>query len=204
MPSSNGIRTHQWAYMSQQTLDLNNLTPDQICIRDIAHNLSILPRFCGNTIRPYTVLEHSLMVFQLVEEKTSDVEVMMQALLHDATETFIGDIPAPVKNAVPAIRDFEVNVIWPPIADRFGMNHELDPLVKTADWIAFYIEAKQLTGCEDLSDWDGYDEYHEIAENWITEVGPLDLTTMPHPMMTQEVFLGVFATLLEARKEAAA
>lgn len=202
MPDS--IRTHQWAYMSQQTLDLQNLEPEQICIRDIAHNLSMLPRFCGNTIRPYTVLEHSLMVFQLVEEHTSDPNLMLQALLHDATEAYIGDIPAPVKNAVPGIRDFETHKIWPAIADRFGLEHQLDPIVKLADWVAFYVEASTLTGCEDLSQWEGYSKYYQQAQAWIEEVGEISKTEMPHPMTTQEVFLGVFATLIEARKEAAA
>lgn len=197
-------RTLMWAYMSQQRLDLTSIKPEQVDIRDIAHNLALLPRFCGNTIRPYTVLEHSLMVFQLVEQHTSDPSLLLQALLHDATEAYIGDIPAPVKNAVPAIREFEKNVLWPPIADRFGLDHELHPVIKECDWVAFYVEASQLTLADDLSDWEGYDIWMEHAARWIEENGELDKQVMPHPQMTQDVFLNVFSALIAARREAAA
>jgi 5'-deoxynucleotidase YfbR-like HD superfamily hydrolase len=197
-------RVHQWAYMSQQKLDLNDLKPDQICIKDIAHNLSMLPRFCGNTRRPYTVLEHSLMVFQMVEAFTSDPNLLLQALLHDATEAYIGDIPAPVKNAVPAIREFETTKIWPAIADRFGIEHELDPMIKQADWAAFYAEALALCECEDMTQWERYDEFYPIAAAWIEECGEIDKDVMPHPQLTQDVFLNVFAALIAARREAAA
>lgn len=66
--------------------------PDQIRIRDIARGLSTKFRYNGHTIVPYTVAEHSVIVSLYVAP-----EFARQALLHDATEAYLGDMIRPIK-----------------------------------------------------------------------------------------------------------
>jgi hypothetical protein len=51
-----------------------------------------MPRFNGHTTSNWSVLDHSLAVASLVTP-----EYKLQALLHDATEAYICDIPSPLK-----------------------------------------------------------------------------------------------------------
>jgi 5'-deoxynucleotidase YfbR-like HD superfamily hydrolase len=116
-------------------VDVIDPHPDQIDINDIAWGLSRQPRFAGHTITeiPYNVAQHSLMVADLVQEMIdgdlngSDDEVQkaikdvqsisrkqstttLKALLHDAAEVYIGDIPSPVKKhpqIYKAVKDIE-------------------------------------------------------------------------------------------------
>jgi 5'-deoxynucleotidase YfbR-like HD superfamily hydrolase len=73
-------------------INLLNPDPDQICLEDIALALDKMPRFNGHTTGKWSVLDHSLAVASLVSP-----EYKLQALLHDATEAYICDIPSPLK-----------------------------------------------------------------------------------------------------------
>lgn len=72
--------------------DLVSPTPDQFALVDIAHHLSQLCRFGGATLQPYSVAQHSLVVSYLVPP-----EHALEALLHDAPEAYLSDLPAPLK-----------------------------------------------------------------------------------------------------------
>ena len=72
-------------------INLLNPDPDQICLEDIALALEKMPRFNGHTTSNWSVLDHSLAVASLVTP-----EYKLQALLHDATEAYICDIPSPL------------------------------------------------------------------------------------------------------------
>jgi hypothetical protein len=66
--------------------------PDDICIEDIAHSLANLCRYAGHCEDFYSVAEHSC----LIAEKAPP-SFRKWALLHDATEAYIVDLPRPVK-----------------------------------------------------------------------------------------------------------
>jgi len=96
---------------------INVLSPniEDISIEDIAWAISRISRFAGHTVtkQPYTVGQHCVFVsdmilhdnsFNYVKEERVLVEESMFALLHDAAEAFIGDIPSPVKH-IPGIRE---------------------------------------------------------------------------------------------------
>ncbi len=69
-----------------------NLRPEDVCIEDVAHHLALINRFTGASRVPYSVAEHSLRMSYLVPD-----DLRLEALLHDATETYLTDISRVVK-----------------------------------------------------------------------------------------------------------
>jgi len=112
---------------SGRYVDPFNMVLEDIDIKDIAHALCHIPRFAGHTLQFYSVAEHSIHCANLVAE-----EYRLQALLHDASEAYLLDIPRPVKQRIPEYRKAE-NKIMDLIATKFGFNWPLDALVKHAD-----------------------------------------------------------------------
>lgn len=100
---------------------------DSIDIIDIAHGLSHICRFNGHVNKFYSVAQHSIMVSLVLPE-----EHRLQGLLHDATEAYLCDIPTPFKSLMPQYKELEQN-LWETIAQRFGVDVDLHPLVKEAD-----------------------------------------------------------------------
>ena len=79
---------------------MNPFDPDpaQIDAGDIARALANQCRFGGRRRVFYSVAQHSVMVSQLVEEGGGDVEDVFAALMHDAGEAYLGDMPHPLKH----------------------------------------------------------------------------------------------------------
>jgi hypothetical protein len=71
-----------------------------IALGDIAHHLSMINRFTGATIRPYSVAEHSLLCADLAKRSGAGVYLQMAALMHDAHEAYTTDMSSPAKVAV--------------------------------------------------------------------------------------------------------
>jgi len=69
-------------------------------IEDIAHQLSMINRFCGATKRPYSVAEHSLFVSELLQRDGRSAIAQLAGLMHDAHETYTNDVSSPAKEAI--------------------------------------------------------------------------------------------------------
>ena len=69
-----------------------NPQPETICLGDIAHALSQQCRFAGHCRKFYSVAEHCVHVSHLVP-----MDFRRHALLHDAGEAYLMDIPRPLK-----------------------------------------------------------------------------------------------------------
>lgn len=81
---------------------LKNL-PISVMTRNIVfHGLSNINRFAGMEFpamdEPFTVLEHSIAVAEVILDVTGNVELARMGLWHDAAEAYLGDIATPVKN----------------------------------------------------------------------------------------------------------
>lgn len=144
--------------LSGKRLALPNPDLNQIDIQDIAHALAYQPRFAGHTRQFYSVGEHSINVARLVPRP-----LKLQALLHDATEAYLCDIPTPFKALLPQYKELEQN-LWVAIAARFDVPNIMHKDVKAADGIMLMTERDYLKPApgipwgdrENIPRWDGF------------------------------------------------
>ena len=138
--------------------DLADPAASEFTIGDIAHALGRVCRFAGHTNRFYSVAEHCVHVARLVP-----LSLMRPALLHDASEAFIGDVTRPLKAMLPDYREIEARV-EDAISDRLLADHAPedvdanpayqraaarrqlihDPTIKLADTAMCLVEAREL------------------------------------------------------------
>lgn len=117
---------------------------DEIHIEDIAHALSLLCRFGGHCREFYSVAEHSVLVLRIVAKSTTDRRVLRAALLHDASEAYLIDVPRPIKSHLTNYKRIEA-ALQACIDQRFdsapGLGAEL---VHHADEVALATEKRDL------------------------------------------------------------
>lgn len=102
-------------------------SPEEIDPADIAHALSLLCRYGGHVDRFYSVAEHCVLMSEWVIPERA-----LAALLHDATEAYVVDVPRPLKRQLPGYREIEA-VVWAAICVRFAVDPALPAEVKEAD-----------------------------------------------------------------------
>ncbi len=123
--------------------------PEEIDIVDIARALSLTCRFAGQCKDFYSVAQHSIMVAKIVPE-----EYKLHALLHDASEAYLPDIPRPIKAELRQFKKMEMTILLA-ILNKFvpyqgDIIRELE-IIKEADNIALATEARDLMANTD--DW---------------------------------------------------
>lgn len=109
-----------------------------ISIGDIAHALSMQPRFGGHLPVFYSVAQHCVLAVEYVNE-----EHKLATLLHDASEAYLIDVPRPVKQQLPNYKEVE-NKLMTVIAAKFGFQWPLHPDVKRADEVMLRDEWEGL------------------------------------------------------------
>jgi hypothetical protein len=160
--TENSIRTY-----TGKVFDLKILDPDTICIEDIAHGLSHTARFAGQLEKFYSVAQHSFFVANNVSPQNR-----LAALLHDASEAYLGDMPSPFKKMLPDYKEQE-DRLMKVIANKFGFKYPLDPEIKNID--AFFLN----------------EEWNSCVEK---------KNTLPHytPEIAKEKFLEMFRSITKA------
>lgn len=114
-------------------VEFNAPKKSRFTLADIAHSLSQQCRFLGHTRVPYSVLDHSMLVFTALRRITLAPEFGLAALLHDASEAFIADLPSPLKHlpGMEAYRDMD-KALQEVIVDQLLVDRELRLLVTMA------------------------------------------------------------------------
>lgn len=84
--------------------------PAKIHLDDIAHGLSNVGRFAGQGKEFYSVARHSVHVSHEVEARGGSAEAQRYALVHDAAEAYLSDVPGPVKKSLPGYKHAERRV----------------------------------------------------------------------------------------------
>lgn len=99
----------------------------ELSIVDIAHALSFLCRYAGHTQEFYSVAQHCVHMSYLVPE-----EYAYEALLHDASEAYLADLPHDVKAILPDYQRLEAR-LERHIARHFFLPHPMSLVVKRMD-----------------------------------------------------------------------
>jgi len=169
-------------------------TLDVINLNDIAHALSLCCRFGGHISEHYSVAEHSIRCMEYVEHailsdskfldqfniRWSDkthIKLMLYALMHDASEAYLTDIPKPLKILLPKYQETEK--IWEDmIAEKFELPKLTDVehrFIKSVDYLMFRCECASLWKVnqdEFLYDFPETKGYWETYLDYISEIVP--------------------------------
>jgi len=165
-----------YAGVASWPLDPDRNSVSDILVEDIAHSLAHQCRFNGHCTEFYSVAQHSVIVADQVYEATRNLEFARQGLMHDATETYLGDIPSPVKQLLP---DFNIlEEAWAKkIFARFEISYPMDVAIKIADRRLLMTEARQLM-------------LWPPPQPWGNNIEPYNLHIDPlTPVLAKELFL---------------
>jgi uncharacterized protein len=121
--------------------------PSQLDPGDIARALANQCRFGGHSRVFYSVAQHSVIVSELVEERGGDVEDAFAALMHDAGEAYLGDMPHPLKHRSPLGAAFKAaeEHLERAIRERFRIKPDV-PEIKPADRALLATERRAFSG----------------------------------------------------------
>lgn len=126
-------------------VDLQSFSQADVRLPDIAHALSLINRYTGHTLYPYTVAQHSVIVSKLCSPENA-----LWGLMHDASEAYLGDVASPLKHMLPQYRTLEQHV-QREIAKRFGLTWPMPDEVHDADTRVLLAEKAWLMSVE--HDW---------------------------------------------------
>ena len=162
---------------------------ERVFAADIAHALSMKCRVNGHVRFHYSVAQHSVLMVEWFRENGFPLDTQRMALLHDAHEAYLPDVPAPIKPHLPGWRDME-NAVQEAIDSRF-----LEPLpanrwdnhayaVKLVDAKICITEARTLMPSM-ARRW-----------NWAKDVEPLDVIVQSlTPEQVKGLFMNEFVRL---------
>jgi hypothetical protein len=140
--------------LSGRRLDLVDPSPLDIEIEDIAHGLSRVARWNGQTAGAhiYSVAQHALLVEAIAGDAAPGLSATarLHVLLHDAPEYVIGDLISPFKAQLgPGYKTIEARLLAA-VHLRFGLAAAppapVARLTKAADRTAAWLEAVTLAG----------------------------------------------------------
>jgi 5'-deoxynucleotidase YfbR-like HD superfamily hydrolase len=124
---------------SGKLIDVANLSSNDIDIEDIAHTLSLLCRWGGHCLEFYSVAEHSVRCSYKASKKFK-----LEALLHDASEAYLVDIPRPIKRNLPDYQRLE-QVVEKAISEKFNLPFPTSKEVKIVDNRMLETERRDIT-----------------------------------------------------------
>jgi 5'-deoxynucleotidase YfbR-like HD superfamily hydrolase len=136
----------------------NILNPsfEMIDIRDIAKGLAYKPHFSGFSPKFFSIAEHSLAVEEMIALIDKDnYHARLEALLHDASEAYTGDMIKPIKNLLPNFVMIEKK-IQSTIFSKYGIqpkSYDLDikptdNRIQDIEAMAFYRKDADLSPFE--------------------------------------------------------
>jgi uncharacterized protein len=124
--------------VSGRMVDVFNPKPSMFDINDIAHSLAHQCRFGGHMPVFYSVAQHSFHVSRRLPDKHK-----LAGLMHDAAESYVLDMPKPIKNGLLNYKQIE-NGILKCLAEKFNFQFPLHESVKIADENMLIIEYENL------------------------------------------------------------
>ena len=162
--------------------------PAQLDPGDIARALANQCRFGGHSRVFYSVAQHCVIVSRVIEQRGGDIEDAFAALMHDASEAYLGDMPHPIKHRSPlgaAFREAE-GQLEAAIRDRFKIKADV-PEIKRIDRALLATERRTFSA--EMWEWPELENVEPLA---------VELTAWP-PDKAAEEFAERYAQL-DARR----
>lgn len=144
-------------------IDFADLDYKQIQLVDIAKGLERQHRFAGQLNTEYTVADHSINVANIyapiLPDQTPSLAQWLSrlaALMHDAAEAYMGDMPAPLKSMIGgkyAAIEFKIQNA---ICKRFNLSYPHVPWnaeISKIDQALCGLEALKFFDYEPIDDW---------------------------------------------------
>jgi hypothetical protein len=160
--------------------------PEDVSFRDVAHALSNVCRYGGHARHFYSVAEHSRLLAEFFEGQRRR-DAARFALLHDASEAYIGDMVRPLKGHMLAFSQAE-SLVQDAIFTAAGLEGDIPAAVHQADTAILVNEARLLFGAETL---------RQAGWTWVLERPPLRAIKLvtDDPLDAEHKFTQAFARL---------
>ena len=126
--------------------DPTNPDMDQVDIRDIAHALSLICRGNGQVKSFFSVGQHCINTAKEAIARGYSNRVILACLLHDAGESYLSDVPRPLKPSMPEYVRTEEHLLDLIYEKYLGskLNEEEQKMVKSIDNALLYYDLKEL------------------------------------------------------------
>lgn len=150
------------------------LTPEVYAfdIEEIAHALSHMNRFAGHTYTFYSVAQHCVIASYLVERGFE-----MEALLHDASEAYVVDVPSPLKKIIGPVYNEIEGKCQAALSKQFGIRYPFPEPVHKIDMFMLALEKRDLM-VRDSVEWPFINGIDVSPHQPITPVGPREARQM--------------------------
>ncbi len=121
--------------------------PEDICVEDIAHALSLMVRANGHFPRFYSVGQHCIHCCEEASARGYTPRVQLACLLHDASEAYLADITRPVKRYLPKYKEIE-QMLQEIIFEKYlgVLSEEETKLWRKLDDVLLYYEFDSFMG----------------------------------------------------------
>lgn len=129
-------------------IDPTNPDMTIIDIKDIAHALSLICRGNGQVKTFFSVGQHCINAAKEAAARGYSKRVILACLLHDASESYLSDVPRPLKSSMPEYVLTE-NRLLDIIYEKFlgsPLTEEEAKQVKAIDNDLLYYDLKELLG----------------------------------------------------------
>jgi hypothetical protein len=146
--------------------------PSQIVIADIAQALANQCRFGGHCRSFYSVAQHSCLLTDLVAAEGGDDTDQLWALLHDAAEAYLVDLPHPLKHRSELGERFRAveEPLQRVILERFALPAQPSPRLKAIDRALLAAEkAALLSPSWEWPELEGVEAVGLDIEPWLSE-----------------------------------
>jgi len=141
-------------------------------LEDIAHHLSMVNRWGGATTRYYSVLDHCLIMYKLLDID-SPVHLRLGVLLHDAHEFILHDIPSTWKNV--GIADFGrvykdlIDYVQDRIERRLGVGDCPSSYKRLGKDVGYYDKLMLFVEAECFLTLKAQKEFELVYADWIRQ-----------------------------------
>lgn len=117
-----------------KNIDILNLKEEDFCLEDIAHGLATYKRFGAALAlnQTYNVANHSVLMAEYVLDTEDKIEAARYALMHDAAEAYLGDMPSPFKKYLPDYIKLEAKFLAL-IFKKYHIDNNYKKLIKEID-----------------------------------------------------------------------